>query len=177
MNKILTATFSILIVCFITNGQITTELTFPDSNLVFKTDSFEGVIYGNNFKIRQKMDSLKTIEIDPLRIFAKSQNSMRFVPELESIIQIEKELKSFMTNKDIFISDSLNCYTKQYLGYVIGKGDSIIYINCFFDNKIKEQGFWKGNHVLVYDGWHYYFNVRYNLRTKTFFDLFINGFR
>lgn len=176
MNKILTATFSIFIVCFSTYGQITTELIFPDSNLVFKTDAFEGVIFGNSFKFRQKMDSLNTMEIDPLRIFAKGLNSRRFVPELELIIQIETELKSFMYNKDIFISDSLNCYTKQYLGYVIEKGDSIIYINCFFDNRIKELGFWKENHVLVYDGWHYYFNVRYNLRTKTFFDLYINGF-
>lgn len=175
MKIVVTMTFLLLTICFTTFGQIENERTGRDNNLVFMTDSIEGVIFGSDFRVRYEKDSLNTVEIDPLKVFAKSQKANRFIPDIETIVQIEPKLRSFMRGSDIFIADSLHCYTKQYFGYIINKSDTIIYINCFFNEHIHEQGSWKYNLVRVFDGWHYYFNVKYNLTTKKFFDLWING--
>lgn len=174
IQKILTF-FSLLTICITTIGQIKTEVTLPDNSIVFKTDSIEGVIFGEKFKIRHVIDSIKTIEIEPLKIISKGQMTHRFVPDIKTIVQIEKELKFFIRDSDIFIADSLHCYTKQYLGYTLNKNDTIIYINCFYDKMIQGQNNWHSNLITVFDGWHYFFNVKYNVTTKRFFDLWING--
>jgi hypothetical protein len=171
-------TLFLVATCFSIAAQTTSEIILPDSNLVFKKGNIEGVIFGSNFKMikHNRIDSAKSIIRDPLKIIAQDEKTKRYIPTIETAIQIEKELKLFIHDTDTFIADSLPMYVKQYFGYVTSVGDTIIYVNCFFDDEIKQEDYWKNSFVKVNDGWHYYFNVKYNLTKKRFFDLWINGF-
>ena len=156
-------------------GQVKTEIIFPDSNVVFKTAEMEGVIFGMNFKWRFMIDSTRTIEHDPLKVMAGEENAVRYMPDIGIAEQIEMALKSFIQDSDNFIANNLQLYTKQYFGYITSTGDSIIWINCFHDEEIKMDEYWKSSFVSMYDGGHNYFKVRYNLSRREFFDLWING--
>ncbi|MDP1725985.1 MAG: hypothetical protein Q8M15_04320 [Bacteroidota bacterium] len=156
----------------LTNAQIKTEIILPDSNLVFKTGNIEGVILGKKFKFRSQLDS--NYEKNPLHVIANDFNAKSYMLSPSTAIRIESELKQFIKERDSFIANNLNSYIKQYYGYMTSNKDTIVYINCFYDSKIENEGYWKRKIVFVYDGWHYFFNIKYNLTRKIFFDLWIN---
>ena len=146
----------------------------PDSNLVFKTADMEGVIFGQNFKVRYNTESSDPVEIDPVQNIAHDEKALRYVPSIETVVKIEAELKAFIHDSSSFISDSLHLYIKQYFGY-ISSGDTIVCINSFYDDEIEAKGNWKSSFVIVFDGGHKYFSLHYNLSRKKFFNLWING--
>lgn len=172
-------TFLSLVFCAIfllsTRGQTEIEYTVPDSNLVFKANNFEGVVFGKNFKERITIDSSRTLELDPLIAISEDDSSVRYVPTIDEVVIIENQLKSIICKHDSFISDSLHRYVKQYFGYITSSHDTIIYINCFFDEEMRLNGKWNEFFIRVFDGWHFYFSVKYNVSRNEFFDLQING--
>ncbi len=172
----LTCLVFIIILTFPSFGQMETELILPDSNIVFTYEETAGVIFGMNFKWRFRIDSLKTIEHNPLKVMSGEENAKRYMPDFNQTQKIEISLKSFLQDSDKYIAQNLQLYTKQYYGYITSTGDSIIWINCFYDDRIKKEEYWKRSFVNMFDGGHYYFKVRYNLTKKEFFDLWINGF-
>lgn len=159
-------------------AQIETKMVLPDSSIVFKTDDMEGVIFGKDFRLRYRTGRLikKTRVVDPLLSISNDSNATRYVPSIETAIDIELKLKNFIHDSDSLVSDNLPIYIKQYFGYITSTGDTIIYINCFSNNRMKELvGYWQIFFVRVCDGGHQYFNVKYNITRKQFFDLWFNG--
>jgi|GEM_PF-3010832 len=158
-------------------AQTSTELILPDSSVVFKSATMEGVIFGPHFKWLAPGTNGTSREMNPMKILAKDEHAMRYMPSLEEIASIEPELKLFLQEQQPHIADSLHAYVKQYFGYIDSKGDTLVYINCFFDEHIRSHADWQHAIIQVMDGWYYFFRVRYNLSTATFSDLSVNGFR
>ncbi len=171
-----TFALSLCLYSFLSFGQTSTEIILPDSNIVFKINEIEGVILGLNFKTRVILDSSRTLIKDPLKNITEVKNAKRYLVDLNKVELIEPKLKAFMWENNHFISENLHFYVKQYLGYTISTGDSVIYINCFYFDDIKNNGNWKSSIVRVFDGGPFFFSVKYNCTKNEFFELYINGF-
>ena len=75
-------------------------------------------------------------------------------------------------------------YYRQYICFQDKKGEKIVFINAFCeiwkfsvvkDGKTKIDTFdWKNEFLIVYDGGACYWNIKVNLTTNQYFDLFIN---
>lgn len=93
------------------------------------------------------------------------------------LIEIEKILKDAVleNNKSnelkqkIYIKDK----KRQYVSVINSKGEKVVWINLFCDDLGNEN--WKYNLIEVEDGGNCYFNLKINLNTKTYSDLYING--
>jgi hypothetical protein len=72
------------------DGQTRTELILPDNNMVFTDGDHEGVIFGVNFKLRDRIDSIHVQETDPLKIFVSDKKAKRYVPDLKCVALIER---------------------------------------------------------------------------------------
>lgn len=103
--------------------------------------------------------------------------------EFGSIYEIERELPNQLItlNKDklgqrscLDIESNLQKYHRQYFSYIDRNGDKIILINfLFFHNKNEIPNL---NRPAFYtDGGSRFWKIKYNIRTKTFFDLKVNG--
>ncbi|RED26770.1 hypothetical protein BD847_0695 [Flavobacterium cutihirudinis] len=113
-------------------------------------------------------------------------NLKRFTPTSDEVTELEislnENIEIINTNKfKPLIHKNLNNYNRQYIGFFNDKGEKIIYINFLwrenenqpFFNKNKEDK-WKTVCQYISDGGSYYWNIKYNLTNKTFFDFRVN---
>ncbi|HEY2583412.1 MAG TPA: hypothetical protein VGI43_16490 [Mucilaginibacter sp.] len=131
-------------------------------------DHFEGVIFSNKYNVRQSDTS--------------SYNG--FTPNLDEVAMTEKlinlNLKSAIDNVDNsgdIILKNLASYVRQYFGYTNEKHDRIIYINCFYKGNTRiylNKKVWLKQKVFVYDGGPAFWQVKLNLTTEKFFDVWVN---
>ncbi|WP_139260413.1 hypothetical protein [Flavobacterium defluvii] len=109
----------------------------------------------------------------------------RFTPTSNEINELEillgKNIEIINTNKfNPLIHKNLNNYNRQYFGIFNEKGQKIIYVNFLwrentdhpFNRNKKEK--WKTEWQDISDGGSYYWNIKYNLINKTFFDFRVN---
>jgi hypothetical protein len=74
--------------------------------------------------------------------------------------------------KDIVLSN----YKRQYIAVINKNGEKEVYVNCFNNKRIEDNGYWKTEYVLVLDGGNNYFQVMINLSKKIYYNFFANGY-
>lgn len=76
----------------------------------------------------------------------------------------------------IFVLKNLKSYERQYLGKIVNK-KKLIYCSFVLYNgrNLDIKKYWDKDFMDVSDGGPYYFYVTYNVSSKKFSDLFING--
>ena len=66
-----------------------------------------------------------------------------------------------------------NINNVQFL--IIKKGEKIIWVNCIRKN-IGHENEWKKGILEMLDGGDNYFNLKINIRTKKYYEMYVNGF-
>lgn len=99
-----------------------------------------------------------------------------WTPSADDILKLEEGLAEYLSrNSGAFSSqppawERLDEYRRQYLGYEIG-GKKIIYGNFF----CSQEDQWRGELILVMDGGDCYFQVEYDVASREFIKLLVNG--
>ncbi|OON70121.1 hypothetical protein B0919_05110 [Hymenobacter sp. CRA2] len=62
-------------------------------------------------------------------------------------------------------------YRRQLVPYLNAKGEKEVWVNCFCD----KTPYWRKDIVDVDDGGNCFFNLKINLRRRSWFDLMVNG--
>ncbi|HEY1193539.1 hypothetical protein [Flavobacterium sp.] len=129
----------------------------------------------------QKVTSFKNIGV----IFPKDYDCYlfdnRFTPTSTEINELEillnKNIEAINTSKfKPLIHKNLKKYKRQYIGFYNEKGEKIIYVNFLWNKDLNSsEEKWKTEWYDVADGGSYYWNIKYNLDNKTFFDFRVNG--
>ena len=130
-----------------------------------KGDDYEGATFNGKYMITKNKDKVSyftpsTKEIDSLEAIIKARLS---------------EFKKTKTEREFptFIIDSLKDYRRQYFGYINDKGERVIYFN-FFHSSSSVYG-WREGEIVVKDGGHYYWRMKWNLTTNVIFEFYVNG--
>jgi hypothetical protein len=74
-------------------------------------------------------------------------------------------------DKKDFIID-LARYKRQYMAAINGKGEKVIWINCFCDQWDKHS---RTSPYIVMDGGNCYFNLKVNLTMGKYYEMMVNG--
>lgn len=107
-------------------------------------------------------------------------NPDRFTPTSNDINELEillnKNIEVINTNKfKPLIHKNLNNYYRQYIGFYNEKGEKIIHVNFLWKEDVhSSEEKWKTEWYDVADGGSYYWNIKYNLVNKTFFNFRVN---
>ena len=146
-------------------------------------NDFEGVIFSKDYHFKIAPQELDTV-------------NRRFTPDTSQIIQAEKQMRQTIESvekkikksaKGPEIHDNLNCYLRQYFGYLNKKQEKIIFVNCIWKKDIermeKEKAVlpqfsipdWMSEFYTISNGGSYYWSVKINLTTHQLFDLGIKG--
>lgn len=127
---------------------------------------YKGYIFPKSLYIPLKLTDLK----------------VRYSPTIQDIndaeLILKKEINDMVRKKKGKIkSQTLKSYTRQYVGYINNKGDTIIYINLYLTRNIdkNKKSKFKEELQLVLDGGDDYWQICVNLNQKQLFDLHING--
>jgi len=147
--------------------------TLPDKGIPITGTKFKGVMFPPNFDIKQG--------------FSDSTYADHFTLTEEMIFDLEKQLKSEIKNltsnapnqgKGLgpIIHKNLDKYYRQYIGLIDEKGTKYILINFVWSTigvlETKDPlTYW----IQVHDGGSNFWNIKYNLSTKTFYDGQVNG--
>ncbi len=99
------------------------------------------------------------------------QGAKTFKLSSEEIIELNKIISQCMNESKDELRD-ISEYKRQYVPFLNKKGEKEVWVNCFC-GFLEEN--WKEDLIDVMDGGNCFFNVRINLSTKTYCDLFING--
>ncbi len=108
----------------------------------------------------------------------------RFTPTHDEIKSAEKslatqlrELNSEKLNQhdSPVIDKNLKKYKRQYFGFIDGKGNKVLFINCFWRKEKEESLLWLKERIRVLDGGSYFWNVKFNVAKMQLFDLDVNG--
>ncbi len=107
-----------------------------------------------------------------------SNNNVTTVEELDCEEQkIVKEQINKALKENEFVSNSRNenQYYKQCVVSYNKKGEKIIWVNCIRKN-IGHENEWKKGILEMLDGGDNYFNLKINIRTKKYYEMYVNGF-
>lgn len=122
----------------------------PDDNILITTNEFKGVIF----------------------------HDRDWAPTVEEVRTLEKQLATYLPQQQhafdgskIPIEERLPTYKRQYWG-ILKNEKRVIFVN-FFCNSLHYD--WTYQEVVVDDGGDCYFQIRYDVETGTFFDLYVNG--
>jgi hypothetical protein len=102
----------------------------------------------------------------------------RFTPTHSEIDKAEKSLRSKIKtiSKDYpVIYKKLKKYLRQYVGYIDNNGNRVLVINCFLSNDDYLND-WLKNYFMILDGGSSVWEIKYNIKTDTFFEFGVNGF-
>lgn len=177
MKKLLLFPFLLFVTGIYAQKSLKIEKVTDHSSLV-KGDNFEGIIFDKSY-IQNPKDTAELI-------------IKKFTPTDEDIILVEKVLttkNNDNNNKgDIkYIFNNLRKYRRQYMGYYNGKGEKIIYVNCFpveedwANEKIKvtlsktKIPKWYDHLFYVFDGGRSFWQAHVSLTKKSIIDISING--
>ena len=101
-----------------------------------------------------------------------------WMPAPSDVAMLEADLPAFLQNAqndwlrpEPPIWERVPEYMRQYLGIVEG-GEEIIYANFFCATN---GDTWRDQFVMVLDGGDCYFQIRYNPKTREFFNFSVNG--
>ncbi len=86
---------------------------------------------------------------------------------LEKYLRNEADLQYFFAED---LPDKFREYRRQYVGTIVD-GRKKIYINFF----CTQEDDWKQRLIHVWDGWYCFFSVEYDIKTKKFSELWVNG--
>jgi len=138
-------------------------------NLLVETNEFSGVIFNEKTKPYDDVFTFRML-VRP----TEKENVGAFTPTLEEVVKAESILKSCVST-DQYGADSLfikansiqklSNYKRQYFGAINGRGQKLIWINCFHkeDNSFAD---WKTEEVSVQDGGDWFFNIVTNIDTN-----------
>ena len=106
------------------------------------------------------------------------QNRSLWVPALTQIEELETNLpqhlaKSNHPDAGAMVARLPN-YRRQYLGF-IDEGHQRIYVNAFCQAHTANDESWRTEFVLVQDGGSCYFQIIYDVESKSFIRLSVNG--
>jgi hypothetical protein len=91
----------------------------------------------------------------------------------EAVAEYNSKLKSG-DNKLYFSIDFMKYkYRRQYVCVTSKDRQKEVYINCFCETMGVD---WKNKLIQVEDGGNCFFNLKINLNTKRYFDIFVNGY-
>lgn len=109
----------------------------------------------------------------------------RYTPSNEEIIKAEQLLKGQISdiNKSLInqggdcpiIHSNLSKYKRQYIGYIDGNGDKIIWINFVTLNRKDQISRLDKDVIIILDGCSNYWNIKINLNKEKLYDLRVNG--
>jgi len=103
------------------------------------------------------------------------ENSGTWFPSEEQVQKLLRDLIGFLKKEAPKQSPDLwekgSVYKVQFVGFISGD-DKKIFCNLFCDTFNQD---WRKNPIVVDDGGDCYFQVIYNLKKRTFSDLYING--
>jgi len=85
--------------------------------------------------------------------------------------KINNKHPEYKLDKKNFVID-LTRYKRQYIATINSNGEKEVWVNCFC-NTWNEN--WKTNLVSVFDGGNCYFNLKINLTTEQYYELWVNG--
>jgi hypothetical protein len=122
------------------------------------------------------------------------QNVSHFIPSNTEVVLAEsllpkllnsiKPINTYGNEHNTIIRKNLRNYYRQYFGYIDKNGDKIIYIRFLFkyngfvqrDNrKNKNIPDWQKGEIIVKDGGTSFWQIKINLKTRSYFDYFVNG--
>ncbi len=146
------------------------NLTFSQEIKLINGKGFLGAIFSENKR------------------FQNRPNQQFFTPTEMEIQKVEAQLKNEIEglnrnyrNQHRRIDKNLKFYVRQYVGYVNEDGEKVIHIN-FLPKTYTEIGMdnverkvWKERWIETEDGGSSYWQIKYSLKTKKFFDFFVNG--
>ena len=158
MNKI-TLLFALISLNMSTRAQVAKPTQIADH---FQTSKFDVAIFPKT-----------SIDIIPGKRFTPTRKE---VENAEAALAIQlKELNKPLVNqyKSPVIHKKLSKYKRQYFGYINESGKRILFINSFWNKK--EFGYWLASKIDVLDGGSYYWNIKFDIDTQKFFNLYING--
>lgn len=91
--------------------------------------------------------------------------------------KIVKEIIRKALKESEFVSDDTNDnqYYKQCIISYNKEGEKIVWVNCVRKN-IGYENEWNKAIIEVEDGGDYYFNLKININTKTYYEMYVNGF-
>ena len=101
-----------------------------------------------------------------------------WMPTLDQIEELERDLPLYLTKSNHpdagAMVASLPNYRRQYLGF-IDEGHQRIYVNAFCQGHTATDERWRTEFVLVQDGGSCYFQAVYDVESKHFIQLSVNG--
>lgn len=169
-NKINLVVILMLIFMYISCNRATTN--YQKENTTLKESSYVFIPYKSTFDI-PNMEKVKALNQSDLHIDTVEIEQILsdyFYHYSRSKIEVGKSLVAYDIN-DI----GMNKYIKQLVPIIGEKGEEYIWVNCFLKENVKALPNWKKQIVSVSDGGAAFFNIFINLKTKTCFQLSVNG--
>jgi len=74
--------------------------------------------------------------------------------------------------REDYLIDMKN-YKRQYVAYLNTKKQKEVWVNCFCSNPDNDE--WKSEIVEVRDGGNCYFNLKVNIKQKSYYEFIVNG--
>ncbi|MBB6613151.1 hypothetical protein H7F15_19080 [Pontibacter sp. Tf4] len=149
------------------------------SNYLVESPSFSGVIFD-----KQKRPHTDVFTLRMLVRPTQEEKVTAFTPSLEEVIEAEKILKRCV-EVDKIGADSMEIwegairelplYRRQYFGAINGKGQKLIWINCFSKKTDFMRFDWRTKVVSVDDGGDWFFNIVTNIDTHECYGFFRNS--
>lgn len=138
---------------------------------IFVLSCFFILIIGCNHKIQ---DSKQCFD-DSFAYFSNNKITNTEILNCEEQI-IVNELINKALKENISISNNRNAnqYLKQCVVSYNEKGEKIIWVNCL-KKKIGHENNWKNGILQILDGGDNYFNLKINMSTKTYSEMYVNG--
>lgn len=135
---------------------------YPDH---YKTDSFEGVLFGkaDNIFVKTNSANPSRTEVDAAeRLLSHRVDSIQnqFNKNSQVAVEITKKYAS---------------YKRQYFAYVNGTGQKIIILAFNYSPGVFLANKWSMTPQVVDDGWDQYWRISFNTETCQFFDFHVNS--
>jgi hypothetical protein len=153
--------------------KIKREIHLDNGAVYYLGGGYEGVAFDKSYDLseygfRDKRVTLSASQIVIAETLLKDQTA---------VVDAEKT--------DPFVVKNLHKYIRQYVGYIDEKGDTIVYVNCFWRKnedsfkKLQKSKYdatdWINSFRFVLDGSHYYWNIKANINSRKLFELRVNG--
>lgn len=155
----------ILLIAFIL--IVTSAPEFAGQPMYCKGKGYQGYIFDSAHLVFKSIENQKS----------------RYTPTVTDIEKAEKLLKEKLekinTNRINqpdgcpVIDKKLKKYCRQYVGFIDGKGQKVIWINLFWNKELEKQA--AKEIVNVQDGCSYYWNIEINIDSGDLYNLYVNG--
>ncbi len=153
--------------------KIKREIHLDNGAVYYLGEGYEGVAFDKSYDLSEYGFRDKRVTLSASQIVIAET----LLKEQIAVVNAEKT--------DPFVFKNLHKYIRQYIGYVNEKGDTIVYVNCFwrknedsfkqFQKGKSDNTDWTRRFNVTFDGGHYYWQVKVNLNTRKLFELRVNG--